>query len=77
MIKTTLTDNLKYYRKQKGYNQKVMAANLEVKHSRLGAWEEGRAKPNPDFLQKIAEIFDITVDQLLKQREDTSVKEKK
>ena len=70
MKSTTLSGNIVYHRRRIHYAQRSMASALGIKHSRYGAWEEGRAKPPHDYLLKLAEVFGITVEQLLKPLED-------
>jgi len=58
-------ENLKYYHTQKGMTQQKIADHLGVKRSRVGSWEEGRARPGFDLLIMIAKLFEVTIDQLL------------
>lgn len=64
--KTPLGVNIAKRRKLIGLTQAQLAEKLGIKKSRLGAWEEGRAKPGPDFLVSLAKQFGTTVDNLLK-----------
>ncbi len=70
MITTTLSINIRFHRKSNNLLQREMADKLEIKQRRYAAWEEGRAEPSNDFQVKLADIFGITVDQLLNPRED-------
>lgn len=60
-----LNKNIKFLRKQKDYTQQQFADLLKIKRSSLGAYEEGRAKPNLDVQKDIAKLFGISLDQLL------------
>lgn len=60
-----LNKNIKFLRKQKGYTQQQFADFLKIKRSALGAYEEGRAKPNLEVQKAIAKEFGISLDQLL------------
>jgi len=62
--------NIRYLRQQKGMTQQQFADLLGIKRSLLGAYEEGRAKPNMAAMERLIEIFGITIDSLL--REDFS-----
>ena len=52
-------------RKRLKLTQDQFAAKLDIKRSLLGAYEEGRAEPKLELLQKIAEVFLVSVDDLI------------
>lgn len=60
-----ISDNLKILRKKIGLTQEQMAQQIGIKRSLLGAYEEGRADPRISNLLKFAEIFNLSVDQLI------------
>lgn len=60
-----ISDNLKYLRKKISLTQEQMAQQIGIKRSLLGAYEEGRADPRISNLLKFAEIFSLSVDQLI------------
>ena len=62
---TNLNENLRALRKQMKLTQDQFAAKLEIKRSLLGAYEEGRAEPKLELLQKIADVCKISVDDLI------------
>lgn len=62
---TNLNENLRSLRKQMKLTQDQFAAKLEIKRSLLGAYEEGRAEPKLELLQKIADVCKISVDDLI------------
>jgi transcriptional regulator with XRE-family HTH domain len=57
--------NLKYLRKLRGWTQEEFANKLRIKRSLLGAYEEERADPRLDVLEIIADMFKLTLDELL------------
>ena len=57
--------NLKYLRKLRGWTQEEFAGKLNIKRSLLGAYEEERADPRLEVLEIIAEIFKLSLDELL------------
>ena len=63
----TLSVNLKYLRKnhKPRHTQADMANLIGVSISTDGSYEEGRAEPRLENLQKIAGFFGISLDQLL------------
>jgi transcriptional regulator with XRE-family HTH domain len=60
-----LNENMRSLRKRLKLTQDQFAAKLEIKRSLLGAYEEGRAEPKLELLQKIAEVFHVSVDDLI------------
>ena len=57
--------NLKYLRKLRGWTQEEFSAKLGVKRSLIGAYEEERADPRLEVLEIVAEMFKLTLDDLL------------
>jgi len=62
---SNISNNLKYLRKKKGLTQQQFADNMEIKRSLVGAYEEDRAEPKYDLLKRIAEFFDLTIDEFI------------
>ena len=60
-----LNENVRFVRKQLSLTQDQFALKLGIKRSLVGAYEEGRAEPRLDLLQKMAELIGITVDALI------------
>jgi transcriptional regulator with XRE-family HTH domain len=58
--------NLKYLRKLRGWTQEEFAQKLRIKRSLLGAYEEERADPRMEVLEVIADMFKLTLDDLLR-----------
>ena len=65
MNMSMIKENLKYLRKLKGWTQEQLAQQLDIKRSLIGAYEEGRADPPLTNLQKIAELFQMSIDDLI------------
>ncbi len=59
-------NNLKNARKDKGLTQKQVAIMLDVVESCYANWEQGRTEPNVDFLRKLSNIFEVSLDDLIK-----------
>ena len=57
--------NLKYLRKLRGWTQEEFANKLHIKRSLIGAYEEERADPRLDVLEILADIFKLSLDELL------------
>lgn len=61
----TFCKNLKEIRKACGFTQKYVANCLNVVESCYANWEQGRTEPNIEMLRKLAEIFKVTLDELI------------
>ncbi|HVE60649.1 MAG TPA: LexA family transcriptional regulator [Chitinophagaceae bacterium] len=62
----TANKNLKYLRKLRGWTQEEFAQKLRIKRSLLGAYEEERAEPRLEVLEVVADMFKLTLDELLR-----------
>lgn len=62
---STVSENIRYLRKLKGYTQEQFAGQIGIKRSLLGAYEEARANPNEIYLESMAEVLGVPVEHLL------------
>ena len=60
-----LNENIRFVRKQLNLTQDQFAQRLEIKRSLVGAYEEGRAEPRLELLQKMAAMAKLSVDLLI------------
>lgn len=60
-----LSENLKELRKNKGYSQEQLAVRLNVVRQTVSKWEKGLSVPDAQMLIEIAEVFDVSVSDLL------------
>ena len=60
-----LNQNIKKLRKQNGYTQETLAQELNVVRQTVSKWEKGYSVPDAVMLERIAELFDISVSELL------------
>ncbi|MBP6619922.1 MAG: helix-turn-helix transcriptional regulator [Leadbetterella sp.] len=60
-----VNENIKVLRKRMGMTQEKFAEVLGIKRSLIGAYEENRAVPPAENLNKISRVFGITLDQLI------------
>ena len=60
-----LNQNIKTLRKQNGYTQETFAQELNVVRQTVSKWEKGYSVPDAIMLEKIAELFDVSVVDLL------------
>ena len=72
-----LNENMKALRKNKGLTQEELANRLSVVRQTVSKWEKGLSVPDAEMLQKIADVLESDVSQLLgapiQQNENTDV----
>src|SRR5665647_1430091 len=59
------SENLKTLRKQKGMSQETLAQQLNVVRQTVSKWEKGLSVPDADMLIRIADLFEVSVSELL------------
>lgn len=63
-------ENLKKARKNKGLTQKALSEKLGVALSTVAMWETGSRQPDYQMLNRIADFFGISFDDLLEDKEE-------
>ena len=63
--KMTLEEQIKHYRKQAGLSQEKMAEKIGVSRQAITKWENGTGTPDIANLMAIADLFQISIDELL------------
>lgn len=58
-------ENLKTLRKQKRFTQDELALKVNVVRQTISKWEKGLSVPDADVLQRLAQVLDVEVSQLL------------
>ena len=58
-------ENLKKYRKRKGYSQEKLAKMLNYGSTAIANYESGRNEPSFNALIQLAQALDVTVDELI------------
>ena len=58
-------ENLKTLRKAKGLSQEELAIRLNVVRQTVSKWEKGLSVPDADLLIRLADIFEVSVSELL------------
>ncbi|MBS1949966.1 MAG: transcriptional regulator [Cytophagales bacterium] len=61
----SLNENIRTLRKKMQWTQDDFAQKLGIKRSLVGAYEEGRAEPRAELLQKMALLFGVTMELLI------------
>ena len=57
--------NIKKYREQKNISQDELAEKLNVTRQAVSNWERCKTQPDIDTLHKIADILEISIDELI------------
>ena len=61
----TLAEKIVFYRKQRLWSQEDLAEQLNVSRQSVSKWESGASVPELDKIILLAQIFEITTDELL------------
>ena len=61
-----LADKITELRKKRGWSQKELAEKVDVTRQSVSKWESAQSTPDLDKILKLAEIFEVTTDELLK-----------
>ena len=61
-----INENIRFLRKKKGWTQEKFSKKIGIKRSLVGAYEEGRSDPRLNNLLKMCEVFQISLDNILK-----------
>lgn len=60
-----LSEQLKKYRRERGMSQKEVASMIFMSQQAYAKYEVGTSTPNPETLARLAEIFGVSVDDLV------------
>ena len=64
--------NLKRLRNQHQYTQEMLAEELDVSRQVIAKWERGDSTPDLNLCVKLAELYDVTLDDLVNYNEKES-----
>jgi Fic family protein len=67
----SIGNKIKQYRENKKMTQKDIAEILEVEPGTVSKYESGTLEPNIESLKRLAETFEITVDELINEENET------
>ena len=65
-IKKIISQNVRMYRAKYNYSQMVLADFVNITQTQLSAIERGAVMPKISTLTKLAQVFNISVDDMLK-----------
>lgn len=71
--KLTFGEKIRTARKQKGLTQKELASMIGAKHNSVSDWEKNKNRPDPDTIELICGVLDITPNYLLSDKTDTDI----
>ncbi len=60
-----IAENIRFFRKQAGLTQEELAARFGSRKTLISNYEIGRNTPDIETLWALADIFDITIDELV------------
>ena len=60
-----LGSQIKRYRNELHLSQEELAEKIFVSRQSVSNWENGKTEPDIETLTKIAQIFDISIDELM------------
>ncbi len=61
----SLSENIKKFRIKNNITQEELAEKINVTRQAVSNWENGKTEPDIETLTKIAQIFDISIDELV------------
>ena len=67
----SFAENLKLIRKERNLSQEELAEILEVSRQAVSKWERDLSLPDINSIPKLAEIFEISVDELMQVKTET------
>ena len=70
VISMTFAEKLKSLRTKNGYSQEELAEALNVSRQAITKWESGKGLPDIQNLIAISDLFDVTLDSLMREEEE-------
>ena len=58
-------DSLREQREKLGLSQSMVARKIETSHQNISRWESGKILPSIDFCVKLADLYGISLDELV------------
>ena len=74
-IKKTISKNLIYYRTQAKLTQFELAQKLNYSDKSISKWERGAGIPDIVILKQLADLYNIKVDDFLKENTDVAIEQ--
>ena len=67
-----LEEKILFLRKQKGWSQDDLSEKIDVSRQTISKWENGQTQPGLEQLKSLANTFEITIDELVKEDDEES-----
>ncbi|MBQ7879416.1 MAG: helix-turn-helix transcriptional regulator [Clostridia bacterium] len=64
-MKKSFAENLSRLRKDRDWSQAEVAAKVFVSQQCVSQWENGLIEPTLTFLWRLADLFDVSIDELI------------
>ena len=74
-MKNNFGQNLKVLRSKEGLDQSQLGAELKVSRNAIGLYEKGTTQPKIENLIHLAEIFGVTLDELILEPSELIIRE--
>lgn len=68
------SERLKREREKKGWSQTELAEKIHVSRQSVSKWETGKNYPSIEVIIDLSDLFDITIDELLRSDEELKAK---
>jgi len=65
----TLAEQLKANREKMGLSQTDVANKLNITRQSISKWENGKGYPDLDNLVLLSEVYEVSIDELLKEND--------
>ena len=65
----SLSENLQFLRQRRGITQEQLAEELDVSRQSVSKWESGASDPSTANLLALAELYGVSVQELLENQE--------
>lgn len=75
-MKSETANRLFEYRKKNGFSQEEIAAKIGVSRQAISKWERGESSPDTDNLIALAQLYKITIDELINGKNEPKKTEK-
>lgn len=67
-----LGSQLKWFRQSKNFSQEDVAQKVGVTRQAVYKWENNKSYPDIDNLILLSELYEVTIDELIKESENAS-----
>lgn len=65
----SLSQKIIKLRKGRGWTQEMLAQKMDVRKLQVSRWETGRMRPSGRTLQRLADLFGLSLDELLSEED--------